>query len=292
MAERKSKILLKRLAAYSVASIAFVAIHEDVQAFVIYNDLDPDSLVLGNDTLLLDIDGDGINDIRFWIESKIGSIESSGGLIVPYQYRFAYAQGISVNAIMGKQNTLSSYIINSAYIFESGELIADTIPKFTAKARLAGFNSVDGSVIYEGGPWSGTDNSYMGIRFKISGATHFAWIRLSVAEGGSSIQINALAWDNQVDAGIVAGSTVGITENPELTAINIFSNHTSIIIQSEDFLDNASCKVVDISGREIYAATISGFNNEILAHSFPNGIYIVVIESKNQFITKKIWLSR
>ncbi|MBK6732400.1 MAG: T9SS type A sorting domain-containing protein [Bacteroidetes bacterium] len=276
------------MAAYSVASIAFVAIHEDAQAFVVYNDLDPDSLVLGNDTIFLDIDGDGINDIRFWIESKISSIESSGGLMVPYQYRFAYGQGISVNAILGKQNTLSSYVINSAYIFESGDLIADTIPKFTAKARLAGFISVDGSVVYEGGPWSGTDNSYLGIRFKISGATHFAWIRLSVAEGGSSIQLNALAWDNQVDAGIVAGTTVGIAENPELTAINIFSNQTSIIIQSEEFLENATCNVVDISGREIYTASISGYKNEIPAQTFPSGIYIVVIESKNHFIQKNM----
>ena len=292
MTERKSKKLLKRLAAYSVASIAFVSIQEDVQAFVIYNDLDPDSLVLGNDTIILDIDGDGVNDLRFWIESKIGSIESSGGLIVPYQYRFAYAQGISVNAIMGKQNTLSSYIINSAYIFESGDLIADTIPKFTAKARLAGFISVDGSVVYEGGAWSGTENSYMGIRFKISGATHFAWIRLSVAEGGSSIQIDALAWDNQVDAGIVAGTTVGVSENRELTAINIFSNHNSITIQSEGYLDNILCKVVDIGGRDIYAATISGYNNEIPAAAFPSGIYIVIMDINNQLITKKIWISK
>lgn len=292
MVERNSKLILKRLAAYSVASIAFVAVHDDAQAFVVYNDLDPDVLILGNDTLFLDIDGDGVDDMQFWIESKIGSIESSGGIMVPYQYRFAYAQGISVNAIMGKQNTFSSYIINSAYIFESGELIADTIPKFTAKARLAGFISVDGSVIYEAGAWSGTENSYLGIRFKISGATHFAWIRLSVAEGGSSIQIDALAWDNQVDAGIVAGTTVGFTENQELIAINIFSNTTSIIIQAENFLENASCKVIDISGREIYTETISGYTHEIPAQTFASGIYIVVIKSKDEFITKKIWLSR
>lgn len=206
--------LVNRLAAYSFASLAFVAIRDDAQASVVYSDLEPDSLIMGNDTMYLDIDGDGADDMWFWIESKTGSIESSGGALVPYQYRFAYAQGLGVNAIMGKQATFSGYIINSAYRFESGELIADTVPKFTAKARLAGFLSVDGSVIYEGGPWSGADNAFLGLRFKISGATHFAWLRLSVATDGSSIQITELAWDNQVDAAIVAGSTVAIPGNP------------------------------------------------------------------------------
>lgn len=284
--------LVNRLAAYSFASLAFVAIRDDAQASVVYSDLEPDSLIMGNDTMYLDIDGDGADDMWFWIESKTGSIESSGGVLVPYQYRFAYAQGLGVNAIMGKQATFSGYIINSAYRFESGELIADTVPKFTAKARLAGFLSVDGSVIYEGGPWSGADNAFLGLRFKISGATHFAWLRLSVATDGSSIQITELAWDNQVDAAIVAGSTVAIPANPGSPDFIVYSDCGAIVIQSPVFLEDASCKIFDVQGRQVYDAHFSGTNHTIAMQSFAGGIYIIAIVNRGTVLTKKIALGK
>lgn len=286
------KKLFGRIAQYSAASLAFVGVHEHANAFVVYNDLDPDSLIISEDTILLDIDQDGINDIMFWIESKISSIESSGGEMIPYQYRFAYAQGIDVNAIMGKQNSMSGYVFNSAYQFNSGDYIVDTLPKFTAKARLGGFVSLDGSVIYEGGPWSGITDGYLGIRFKISGATHFAWIRLSVGVGGSSILISELAYDNQVDAGIVAGTTVGIAEETNLPFADIYSNNNIVYIDYPAIEEAANCLLFDINGRIVQSVQVTGSHTQLYLPELPSGIYIVTLMEKNRVMSKKILLTQ
>lgn len=287
--EKANNSNLRKLIQYSAASVAFLSINAEAKAFVVYQDLDPDSLITSSDTIFLDIDGDGLDDIMFWIESKAGTILSSGGLFVPYFYRFAYADGLNANAILGKQATYSSYVFNSAYVLNSGDFIGDTISKVTAKARLAAFISVDGSVIYSGGPWNSVSDSYLGIRFKISDATHFAWLRLSVGAEGTSIKITETAYDNQVDAGIVAGTITAI-ESPtdNILDAHIFSVQNILHIQLTGNMSTTICNVYSFAGQLVYSVNISDMHSAITLQKISTGIYIVELRQGAKSIREKV----
>ncbi|MFN3939673.1 MAG: T9SS type A sorting domain-containing protein, partial [Chitinophagales bacterium] len=258
----------------------------------VYQDLDPDSLITSNDTIYLDIDADGVNDIMFWIESKAGTILSSGGMPIPYFYRFAYADGLNANAILGKPTTFSSYVFNSAYVLNSGDFIGDTIPKLNAKARLAGFISLDGAVVYSGGPWAGVSEGYLGIRFKISDATHFSWIRLSVGEGASSIRVSELAYDNQVDAGIVAGTVTAIeAANETQLDAHIYSSLNILHILLSEIPALTTCEIYSLTGQLVYSMEITNTHTSVPLQNICSGLYIIKLQQGVKRIQQKVFLT-
>ncbi|MBC8048160.1 MAG: T9SS type A sorting domain-containing protein [Fimbriimonadaceae bacterium] len=268
---------LKRLAQYTSASAAFLAMHNEAGAVVSYRDIDPDSTINSNDTILLDIDLNGTNDIMFWIESSAGTIETPGGEFVPYTYRFARASALGYNVLIGDNASNSGYVFQNAYQFLSGELIGDTLPLYFADdAFLAGAIISSGVPYYSGGPWSGADGKFIGIRFKIDGFHHWAWIRLSVGTGGSFITVEELAYDMSADISITAGIMSAVetpiqNEKPEIYAEG--SNIHIHVKNNEAFtysIFNLSGKIMQEGNSNVASAQVSCF-------AIPSGIYIVQV---------------
>jgi hypothetical protein len=71
-------------------------------------------------------------------------------------------------------------------------------------ASLAGSN-------YDGGSWVNVKNRYLGLKFKISGKTHYGWARLSVQVEGSSIvgTLTGYAYETVPGKPVKAGQTKG-----------------------------------------------------------------------------------
>jgi hypothetical protein len=280
----------RRLSAYSTAAAALIGIPLQADAFIVYQDIDPDLVVLSNDTLFLDIDGDGIDDIQFWIESQAGVITSASGGVFSYTYRFAYASALNANRIFGMPATSEGFSFNSAYNFTSGDLIGgSTLPLFANKARLSSHVVLNSIPFYSGGPWNGVDNGLMGVRFNIDGNQHFAWIRLSVAATGSSMTISELAWDNQTDVGgITAGLTASIA-GIDGSAPNIWGVGNTVII--EDISPSAIVQLFNIQGQAIPFERQDGARIQLQVAAAEPGNYIVRIQEDGAVYTKQLFLT-
>jgi hypothetical protein len=62
---------------------------------------------------------------------------------------------------------------------------------------------------YPGSQWAGAapeNTGYLGVRFAISGASHYAWIRLTVNETTRTMTIHDGAFDSTPDLEILAGA--------------------------------------------------------------------------------------
>lgn len=278
-----------RLSAYTAAAGAFLLGTSQAEAHVVYQDIDPDSLVVAGDTLLLDIDGDGVNDLQFWIESVNGVVTSALGGIFNYTYRFAYASGLEANAIFGEIGSNSGYEFNSAVNFLSGSAIEDTLPKFFDKARLSGVVILDGIPFYSGGPWNGV-NGMMGVRFKIGDETHFAWIRLDVATAANGITISELAWDNQTDAGIIAGTVTSQENLTDDTQPLVWSFDNHIHVQTQNIQGLITLEVFSLTGVQVWQEVLPGGQSQTYIPNIVPGVYIVRITENEEQWSKNIFL--
>lgn len=287
MEKQNKKSRLKNLIKYSAASAAFISIHQQANASIVYRDIDPDSSITNADTIFLDLDLDGINDVEFWIESKTGIIVTSAGASIQYTYRTAKAEALFSNVIMGKPATVSSYHFNSAYRFESGEIINDSIPVIDGAVFLAGAIITSGIAAYSGGPWSNITDKIMGVRFKIDGVNHYAWIRLSVGAGGNSITVNELAYDNVADIPVTAGLTAQ-AENIQINEPVVFSENGNIHVQIKSALP-VSIKIYSVTGQLVYSELTRNENTIIRLKNVLPANYFIVTEFENKRFAKQIF---
>ena len=85
-------------------------------------------------------------------------------------------------------------------------------------------------------------------------------------------------------------TSVSITENIENT-ISIFPNPTqnNVNVKFEETISNASYRLIDVAGREVFSSSINGVNTLSLDLSNQNnGVYFLMINIDGEVITKKI----
>lgn len=286
--------VLQRLSQYTAASASFLMMHKNAEAIVIPREIDPDSVITSNDTILLDIDENGTNDIMFWIESHAGSITTAEGAIAHYSYRFARASALGYNVILGKASTSSGFVFQNAYRFLSGDEIGDTLPYFADDAFLAaGIYTSNGGTLtysYAGGPWNDSEGDFLGIRFIIDGYNHYAWIRLKVGAGASEIAVQELAYDNVADIPITAGTTASFENLQGNDKPHVYTSGTDIHIELPDINTDILYQLTDISGRKISDGSLLQSSSVLHCSGYPAGIYLLRIFDGKSTFTERIFL--
>ncbi|MFN0275204.1 MAG: T9SS type A sorting domain-containing protein [Chitinophagales bacterium] len=287
----RKKIQAKKLAQYTAASAAFLALQNEADAQVIYRDLEPDSIITSDDTILLDLNLDSINDVMFWIESQAGNITTSLGGMYSYLYRFARVDALGYNVLPGDQGTYSGYVFRDPYQFSSGELIGYSDPEyFAGSAILGGAIFVNSDTVYSAGPWSGVDGKFLGLRFRYDGYHHWAWMRLKVGEGGSSVTVYDLAYVTSADAAIPAGFTTETESEIIQNKPHIFSAGLNIHINFTTLFSGASFSIFDLSGKQLKTGNIIGTSTTISCSNFPAGIYILKVSDGKDVFEQKVFL--
>ena len=181
--------LNQRLAAYvvaaSAAGVATLAGAPTAEAKIVYTPANR-QMTLGS-YLPIDINGDGIADIYFiW--------RLLGTSFVTYGSYVGVGGKVGVPAVM-----------SSAAALNWGVRIG---PK-------AQFRSLGLLVLYSGiwncppcsgrGPWAGVNNKYLGVTFKISGHTHYGWVRVNL----HTRTITGYAYETNANQPILAGDKSG-----------------------------------------------------------------------------------
>jgi hypothetical protein len=111
----------------------------------------------------------------------------------------------------------------TAYLYPS-RLAADTIIGPSAAFIPIASGGLAGSMAYgpgyAGSQWASAapnNTGYLGVRFKIGTANHYAWIRLTVSEVTRTMTIHEGAFDNTPDTEIAAGAV------PEPTSLGLLA---------------------------------------------------------------------
>lgn len=218
--------------------IFFLFIVFNTKAQVVYTDVNPDSLV--SSQYELDLNNDGTPE--FLIEKT-----TDGGIDI------VQAIGLS------NQDSLIGYYAGFPAItgypsaLSSNEII-DGTSTFVDEGVMGG----DHELIMEDADWPDGFNRYLGLKFNISGETHYGWAKIKISTDYVAFTITEYAYNATAGAAINSG-VVSVEESLSLTEMTVFPNPVSENATLSFYLRDESSidlSVYDLSGKQILAESI------------------------------------
>lgn len=266
---KNDSTLKEKLARYTAMVGAVLAAGNLANAQVIYTDI-PDTTLLTGDTYPLDLNNDGITDYVMGVTPNLNSTFNSVEIYV--------SSATNTNAVAASLGPASYYY---PFLIESGALInqADTwLPAFPFASLL--FIYTTG--VIQGNWQGGIADGFMGLRFKISGQTHYGWVRLDVASDAKSAVIKDYAYNSTPDSGIVA--TADLQGVQELTGsfATIIANENQLEIVLPIFINNARLEITNMQGQQMLNRDLKASAESIDLSSFPEGTYVATVFSGKQ----------
>lgn len=305
----------EKLAAYSIMAGSFLFAKNDLVAEIIYTDIVPDIVLENDDDLDLDIDLNGINDFRFFLDS--GRFAVWGGFYSSYSFSSILSSVQNIRALCFDNNAMVTQYFTSTskgtiYFFASLDPLTSNVMinedafnlidagqiHIARKQRTVSATSYEplGDWVYSNwsNPWNYNllhgEDRYAGIQFyDENDCLHYGWIRCAVVDSSEQLVIKDFAYETFCDWGIETGVTSGghitISEN-NLSGANIYCNSTNIIIDLAQLNENTSLHIYDISGKLIYTGNIETLHTQIPLNQ--NGNYVVVINQQGKKLVKKV----
>ena len=148
------------------------------------------------------------------------------------------------------------------------------------------------------GKWGGTNvNKYIGVKFDLSGNTHYGWIRVDAAlstinPSTWSITIKDFAYQSIPDSSILAGDMGGTTNlNERFATTKIFAANKQINLSfNEADYSNTQISVYNNLGQLVHQQEAANQKEIIDMSTYPMGMYIVKLQTAGAVLSKKIIL--
>lgn len=265
-----------KLNIYTAAAGAFAAAGV-ADAQVVYTDVNPDTVINNFQTYLLDIDNNGQPEMNMEVIRYPGGDQMIRLGVQP------------VNGILG-----SLYQANYPLPFalDNGDSVSATTPGWQSGSINGGVQYL--AVLYGSqtfGNWTGVNDKYLGVRFRIGQNTHYGWARLSVAATGDTLTIKDYAYQAIPDLGITAGDMVaGVPANSLRDSLHIFSSSNTVIIRNSSSNPAGTVRILNTLGQCVCQTPVSGANMRISLEDHPHGIYFVEVSDDKNRITKKVYI--
>ena len=179
--------LLGYITAAGAAGMGLMAIAQPAEAKVVYTPL---ANVPLSSLTTVDLNGDGVADVSFKLyETGYGALQ----IIYP----------LTGNSLVEGSVNEQSGALPLAWRTRIG-------PNSPFSAREGRIDGVDGchSVCGKFGLWLHQVDKYVGVKFLISGQTHYGWIRMTV-QGALSGYVSGYAYETVPNKPIIAGVTSG-----------------------------------------------------------------------------------
>lgn len=273
-----------RLAAYSAMAAALTATLSDASAEVVYNDIDDVTVGVG-DVFEVDVDGDGTFDFVF----QGGSTTGTGGVwsfVSVFGFISSAGIGNAENQIIGYTGSFYNYgsaLVEGALIGPDGPWL--DYPSLSNSAVLA--SNFYGSTY---GQFPGLGERFIGFQFTVLGNIHYGWMRVEADIDPAYVTIYDYAYEANPGQPIEAGSlesTINVRDLPAGT-IQAYSFDQTVFINQNGSLTNPLVTVYDLSGKQVFAATMQDNAMQIDLSRCAAGNYLVHIGADAGQYTKQV----
>ncbi|MBK7763951.1 MAG: T9SS type A sorting domain-containing protein [Bacteroidetes bacterium] len=286
------KQLLKKLSVFIIMAMMFSA---SANAQIMYTDINPDI----KDTIIatgiidsIDINNDGIFDLRF---SGNRTYSGSWG---PAPTTVTYSVSLKVTPLNGSEIKTNS--TGFPLKMDQNDTINSGGNWNNAAGQILCSRSTSAGPL---GNWSGFTNAYLGVKIISGGQTHYCWVRMGVTvtmRGSSFITtIKDYAYNSISNQPILAGEMgavpSGIMESSLASSILLFPNPASrhVTIDLGKYNQHTNLTITDINGKIVYATTENATQQIVVnTTAFNEGIYFVRIQSENFTEVKKLMVRK
>jgi len=302
--KKENSALLKRLQQYSALALPMLATAGLAGAQVVYKDINPDvTLSLPGDSMLLDLNNDGVFDYTFRMVAY--TTYWNRACVAPANVSGVYLTG-NKNAIIGYLNIKNSGTIYAyASALSTGHAIDDNQPMFVMHDilftdsgnnlfYLPGMNSVFSTAQY--GEWKDGADHFVGFKFTPDdGATfYFGWARCLVSTDAKTMIIKDYAYQPQAGTAIVAGEGINIgiqiPANEDGVKIVMAGHFLNVNFETINFSDT-SIRLLNVLGQEVMNRKVTSAQNTIGLKQIPAGTYLVQVNYRGKEISKKIMVN-
>ncbi len=201
--------LTNRLLKYSAAAGAIIAISSNADAQVAYSGTQNLDFSAQGVLHPLDLDGDGTDDFNFGLPGASSVFNSYTS------YNSAFISNPASNSWVGSSDP---YALSSSYAISASASFAGSGGGWNlGSASSAGSN-------YSGN-FPGQGDQFIGVKFDISGETHYGWIRINLASSCDALTIVDWAYEETPDVGILAGDEIGDDGPPTVVISSTVTQH-------------------------------------------------------------------
>ncbi|MBC8173760.1 MAG: T9SS type A sorting domain-containing protein [Chitinophagales bacterium] len=291
------RISPRQLVNYSASATTFLLLGNQAGAQVSYHDFDPDIILEfeadpegfhASDTVLIDLNEDGENDLSF----RIGGADSCSGC----EPRFwGWGNALNTNSLAMDYYTWSTsdgYItsksfvkpflvdamINESLIFQNG--LDKRLNGSSGGSSEGGWDAI--------GPWQTDAERFIGFTLSISDETHYGWMRLICKNAYLKLLDYAyeLTPDTPIETKVYGPSSVQENMSNDDVSI-IMTGNTCFVQVNEPVSEFSIISIINISGEFIFQKEITQQQNTFELN-LANGIYIATIQSGNKMYSQKI----
>ena len=281
--------LENKLKKYTALASGITVIAGAANAQVLHTDLNPDVILTGQGAFyLMDLNADGTDDFTF-VTADTTVTGTTSGLSYTLDVKAGVVYPGSGNSWMANSSdTTVANVPNGSSIGPSDFNGLGTSGSYLGMMLDISIPMISYSLTYPGGNFLGSDG-FVGLKFDISGSTHYGWARVEMSSTGNTLTIKEYAYESTAGTGILAGANgVGINEVSSLIEIRNVNNE--ILILTTETLNNAEATITSISGKQISKQSINNQVEKINLNEVSSGIYFVNVRTDAGITTKKVYV--
>lgn len=286
---KKEKTLKEKIAEYAAVASAFLAMHENADAQIMYNDVNPDAILSGypNQYYSLDLNKDGFDDLEFRHDIN------SWGTINNYSHTSFYeiinsVRGLNDNKVARSNLNLlpdqlqdSTPIDQTLNFMKSGVIMSSTNSSSTHNHNHT-----------SRGNWLNEQIGFLGVKLHFSGSSdnYYGWVRVQILDG--DLIIYDYGCDTIPNESIFAGETIRQDSLPNVEdEIFLFPNPAKnyLTVNFPKFITGKDClvKIFDLNGRLLLKIN-SSQTVKIDLTEFSSSMYILKIDCEEKSYLKKL----
>jgi hypothetical protein len=220
----------------------------------------------------IDLDNDGISDIRFYSF---------------YQYTLCYYEpnGDPIYADADKMQTCNNFS-NYNQFLPFGSLVSNNLNYSTFPLVLFYYCSNTG--IH--GIWPNRSEAYVALKINKDNNTYYGWIHLSSSQNVWPDTVTEFAYNSIPDSSIYIGQTSFISSNVfNENCVNITLKNKELFIEfNTNQIYNPLIEIYNITGKKIFNSLLFDQVNIIKIDDILHGVYIIKVVMLNKIIVHKI----
>ena len=258
---------------------------------VIYTDINPDTILYSAtyDAYMIDFNNDLTPELLIYENSQDTSVSG-----IPVTFTGSALTTLTSTEVVGVIVSLSNEDILKLDTISSGQLIDGSLAYINTSTPSV-FPGASINVLVSGlfnttiGDFQANKSGYIGVKFDISGSTHYGWIRVIPSLDGTYCTILDYAYESTPNTGIIAGDFgsgfIGINEL--LNNISLSQNNRTLNFINNDRTLNAT--IYDSMGKKIKSISIKN-EEKFYLNNLASGIYFVSTLIQDDVKTFKIYI--
>lgn len=254
-----------------------------------YTDIPDVVLTAANsDSKTIDLDGDNVIDLIVFSSVKDTTIQGFSTTITGVAITTMGSTGIiASNVQIGNETVIIADTLKTGHMIDVNSTYLNSATPSVYPGVGLGIHSSFGD--FSAGDFIAQPPLYFGVKFDISGNTHYGWVRVSIAGGAVSGTLYEYGYEQTADTGIEAGKMssnnfVDIEKAGKIDA-EVYAHGKQIIVRGDNLLGDL--EIINLIGKTVYQNAITG-PKTINLNDLSEGIYLITYSEGNQRLTKKV----